>query len=484
MSLLKNSMRIITISTAFLLLLGTPTNLSANVVTDAYSGAKKGVKKAKDTVVNVAKGNQRNLKYVVKLYGKVLKTEYELIKTVAKTPAYVATEIVTKKGQKPPTKSDLTITKMFLDKNCNVIVTIKNIGKGYTFLKHGTKTVDLFFKLNGKSWGGVTHKIFDPRKKLIRPGGSVTYKTNLKLKKSTKITAIIDNRNSVREANERNNTLTKNLSCAKPDLVIDKIYLNKDCRVYVSVKNIGKGTVDDSVWTKTHPKSASVFLGVDGKNWGGATIAGFDRRKRLQKAGGTALYRSKLIVKGTTLITARIDHTRQVRETNEKNNILNTKLTCNSVAKLKPAEKTMAKPTSKQNIVKSIKSKGFAKKQTENIPKAVLLKPDLVVEGLSLDSGCKIVVKLRNRGKGAIPDSLYNKIKLHISSNGNGWGSFSLAGLDRNKRTKNPNGVIIAKTSLKVNGSKDIGSTIDSTKVLKESNEDNNRYIQTLSCGN
>ena len=115
---------------------------------------------------------------------------------------------------------------------------------------------------------------------------------------------------------------------AKPDLVIDRIYLNRRCNVVVRVKNNGQGSIADSVWTKHYPESPSVYLKVNGKGWGGATIWKFDSRRRLQKPGGTAIYKSNLKVAQSARITATIDHTRQIAESNERNNRKTQNLKC------------------------------------------------------------------------------------------------------------------------------------------------------------
>lgn len=113
-----------------------------------------------------------------------------------------------------------------------------------------------------------------------------------------------------------------------PDLTIDKIYLTKDCRVAVVVKNLGPGIVPDEVWTVHHPKSAGVYLYRNGTGWGGGSIWLFDPAKNLQKPGGTATYISKLQVSGTAAIKAVVDLWDVVTEANEGNNSLEMKLTC------------------------------------------------------------------------------------------------------------------------------------------------------------
>lgn len=116
-----------------------------------------------------------------------------------------------------------------------------------------------------------------------------------------------------------------------PDLTIEKIYLTKDCSVAVRVKNLGPGFVSDTVWTAHTPKSAGVYLYHNGSGSGGGSIWKFDPAKNLQKPGGTATYISKLKVTSTAKIKAVVDRWDVVREANEKNNSLVTKLFCKPV---------------------------------------------------------------------------------------------------------------------------------------------------------
>jgi hypothetical protein len=113
-----------------------------------------------------------------------------------------------------------------------------------------------------------------------------------------------------------------------PDLTVTKIYLTKDCKVAVVVKNLGPGPVPDSVWTVHTPKSAGVYLYRNGTGWGGASIWLFDPAKNLKAPGGTATYTSNLQVSGTAGIKAVVDLWNVVAEANEGNNSLATKLTC------------------------------------------------------------------------------------------------------------------------------------------------------------
>jgi len=129
---------------------------------------------------------------------------------------------------------------------------------------------------------------------------------------------------------------------AKPDLKIDKIYLDRNCNVIVRVKNAGKGKLPGSVWTDKNPKSAGVYLYINGKKWGGATIWKFDPRRRLQKPGGTATYKSNLKINGKANIKAVIDMWNQVAESQEGNNAKIKTLACLKAAGKISAEAIIA----------------------------------------------------------------------------------------------------------------------------------------------
>ena len=113
-----------------------------------------------------------------------------------------------------------------------------------------------------------------------------------------------------------------------PDLIIDDIFLDKSCRVVIRVKNLGPGPVPDDVWTARGPETTGVYLQVNGRPWGGASIWQFDPRRALQQKNGTASFTSKRQITGTAMITATVDRTRKVKELNERNNGRKKQLTC------------------------------------------------------------------------------------------------------------------------------------------------------------
>ncbi len=121
-----------------------------------------------------------------------------------------------------------------------------------------------------------------------------------------------------------------------PDLAIVDITLNEQCFVVVTAKNNGPGAVPDKVWTDHAPDSSAIYLFINGKRWGGETIWHFDPAKNLQNPGGMATMTSNLKVTGTATIEVFIDHTRKVRETDERNNVMKKAVTCKAGAAVQP----------------------------------------------------------------------------------------------------------------------------------------------------
>jgi len=242
---------------------------------------------------------------------------------------------------------DLVVQNIRLIKDCKIEVTIANRGRtgvparGY----HRTRGVAIQMYRGAKPWGGIRLFAVDPGKKLMKPRSVVRFiwfprAANLNLRPGIHpLKVTVDNNNAVRESNEGNNTLAKRVVCrrgggGRPDLVIRNILLDRSCNVVVQVRNIGRGKVPNKVWTVHKPTSSSVYLRINGRGWGGATIWKFNPSKSLQPAGGGATYRSKLKVTGTAAVKATIDHTKQVAESNEGNNAMIKRLICRKPGKL------------------------------------------------------------------------------------------------------------------------------------------------------
>ena len=306
----------------------------------AYRGAKgigKGIYRSGEYLIEAEK---RGLTRIVKVGGKVLKTEAQLLNHIATAPVYAVTDFARGKGNSRTSvkRPDLTISHLTLDQDGHVVVYVQNIGEGIITInpRSRVKTMDLYMKIDGKNWGGSTHKRFDPEKVLLYPGGRIRVVTGLKLTTPKRITAIIDMNHAVIESNERNNTKTRMLDPRKPDLAVTKISLDKNCKVNVTVKNVGQGPVSNMVWLHKRFKDTGLYLKVNGRNWGGATFRGLDKRRVLSRPGGTVVYRSNLTVKSQATVSAMIDDKSLIRESNEANNRMTQTLTCKQASTLKP----------------------------------------------------------------------------------------------------------------------------------------------------
>ena len=111
------------------------------------------------------------------------------------------------------------------------------------------------------------------------------------------------------------------LKVRRPDLTIEKITVDKKCHLVVVVKNNGPGILPNNVYTVHHPKSAGVYVYINGKGWGGQSIWKFDPGRNLQQPGGMATYISRYVV-GTTPIEVKavVDLHNDVTENIETNN--------------------------------------------------------------------------------------------------------------------------------------------------------------------
>jgi len=268
---------------------------------------------------------------------------------------------------------DLEVTDIFLTPKCYVAVRVRNNGPGRVpddvWRIHGPESCAVYLYIDGRGWGGATLWKFDPGRKLQHAGGSIVYVSNLKVEKKAQITAVVDHTKQVRETNEFNNKMGTGLLCrctpvrpvppsrlrprpvepepqptlapqagnaddfsqsaqiprlipGLPDLEVVAIGLDRDRRVMVKIRNNGPARLPDDVWTLHKPESCAVYLWIDDRPWGGATLWRFDASRMLQDPGGTAVYTSSLRVTGRATITAIADHTKQLRETDELNNKL------------------------------------------------------------------------------------------------------------------------------------------------------------------
>ncbi len=359
---------------------------------------------------------------------------------------------------------DLDIIKITVDRACNLVVVVKNNGPGplpdYVYTKHHSKSAGVYVYINGKGWGGQSIWKFDPTKQLQRPGGQATYTSRYKVSSPVSVKAIVDQWNDVKEANERNNTeILNKLSCGGtqtqrlPDLIVRDIRLIQDCKIQVTIANIGAAGVPNSYYDL--PDAVAVQMYNGSQPWGGMILKMFDPGKNLQSPGGVATHvwfpaaANLNLSPGAHTLKVIVDFNHKLTESNETNNTLVRKVYC---------------------------KKGL---------------PDLVVKDIRLIKDCKIQVVIANIGSAGVPDSYYDNpdaVAVQMYKGSQPWGGMILKMFDPAGHLKSPGGVathvwfpLAANLNL-TPGIHSIKVIADVHSKLTELSETNNTLTKRVTC--
>lgn len=121
-------------------------------------------------------------------------------------------------------KPDLAITKLAVDSNCRIVVTVVNHGPGtLPDSVWATKTPassSVYITVAGKGWGGGTIWSFDSAQNLKKAGGGATYVSSYVVQGSVSVQATVDHTAQVAETNEGNNSATTTLTCGLASMKI------------------------------------------------------------------------------------------------------------------------------------------------------------------------------------------------------------------------------------------------------------------------
>ena len=248
--------------------------------------------------------------------------------------------IVDYPGQ-PNNLPDLVITNTRTDAQCHLIFTLSNKGNGSVDLSAWDKNadIDVAIERNNHLWGATSIKVIDPIQRLVHPGGFAHYRTNLVAPDhgTENIALVVDRKNRIRESNEQNNRQNYALSCALPDLVISKLYLDDSCHVVAEVKNAGNGKLLPEAFAMDGP---SVFINRNGQDWGGQALKLVDPQQQVSNPGGSVRFVSNLKLGAQAeKIQVLVNKENKVREKNDNNNFRNAELKCEPKApiiKMKP----------------------------------------------------------------------------------------------------------------------------------------------------
>ncbi|MGD8514588.1 MAG: CARDB domain-containing protein, partial [Granulosicoccaceae bacterium] len=215
---------------------------------------------------------------------------------------------------------DLTITDLRVNQQCQIEVTMKNLGPGAlpeTAFYVGTKPYLQFYK-NNQTAGG-----WNMGKRALQPaGGTYTFVVqapNLIVSGSHSYRAVIDEGNIVTEANENNNEMTRTLSCSPPlpDLAITKISFNKDCTARVTLKNIGTANYPNNLFNLVNLSRT-----IDGAGKGYRKLTDVDPTGKLKVPGGEVTWSDLPDFKATTSVKYQFSGGGLSAEGNAANNSL------------------------------------------------------------------------------------------------------------------------------------------------------------------
>ena len=107
---------------------------------------------------------------------------------------------------------------------------------------------------------------------------------------------------------------------AKPDLVVDKIYLNPSGNIVVEIRNAGSGPLPDKAWVSTESFAACFVIMIDVQFVDYAALWAADPNRVLKNPGGSITYTSTIRIQEPTRVRVWLDPTEQIEEASKANN--------------------------------------------------------------------------------------------------------------------------------------------------------------------
>lgn len=165
---------------------------------------------------------------------------------------------------------------------------------------------------------------------IAEPGGTSHYLMAYEVSRSIRLDIYVDYTNEIEESNEDNNEIGNEYigPCELPDLTVEDIYLDENCKVMVLIKNKGPGKVPSQVWSIRDIQECTLKLYLNDKEWCKRSFIDFDPDEALSLVGGEAVFPSELEITEESTVTAVIDCADMIKEQNEENNTKSTVLNC------------------------------------------------------------------------------------------------------------------------------------------------------------
>ena len=77
-------------------------------------------------------------------------------------------------------------------------------------------------------------------------------------------------------------------------------------KVHVEVQNFGEGELPEELYVRTGKQAATLMLWLNGKRWGGVTLAGLDPDRRLRSPGGKVRYSFNVAIADNTEVISKL----------------------------------------------------------------------------------------------------------------------------------------------------------------------------------
>jgi len=240
------------------------------------------------------------------------------------------------------------------------------------------------------------------------------------------------------------------------DLIVSNIVLIKDCKIKITIKNIGQAGVPDIAYHTN--KGAVVQMYKNSAPWGGIRLGAIDPAKKLKTPGASVSYiwfpgaANLDLGPGIHSIKVIVDNNNAVKESNENNNTLTRRLTCESESK-----------------------------------------PDLIVTDIRVVKDCWLQVTLKNAGTAGLPSWAYSGpntswAAVQMLTDGGPWGGMALKVFDPTGKLKTP-GASVTGLWFKGSPGLELPPGLHSVKVIvdvhnkvDESNDVNNTLTRRLTC--
>jgi len=161
-------------------------------------------------------------------------------------------------------------------------------------------------------------------------GGTSHFLMAYDISKPIRVDVYVDYTNEIEESNEENNELENEYlgPCLLPDLKVEDIYLDENCKVMVLVKNVGPGKIPSQVWSVRDVQECTLKLYLNDEEWCQKSFIDFDPDEAISPVDGEAVFPSELEITEKSTVTAVLDCMDLIKEQNEENNTKSVVLNC------------------------------------------------------------------------------------------------------------------------------------------------------------